>query len=69
LGFGERYTLSDDSWTPIETPLIGEWRGSGIVTRETTIYAVGGWNNDYLSLNQSYEPLSFRIFIPVSQQE
>jgi hypothetical protein len=30
---------------------------------------VGGWNGDYLSLTQVYEPLHFRIFIPVSQQQ
>jgi len=69
LGFNERYNPASDTWSPIETPLIGEWRSPGVVVFETTIYTVGGWNGDYLSLNQVYEPLPFRIFIPVSQQQ
>jgi DNA-binding CsgD family transcriptional regulator/N-acetylneuraminic acid mutarotase len=66
LGFNERYNPSTDTWAPIETPLVGEWRSPGVVVFETTIYAVGGWSNDYLSLNQAFEALPFRIFIPVS---
>jgi len=68
LGFNERYTPADDAWSAVETPLVREWRSPGAVAYETTIYAIGGWSSDYLSLNQAYEPLHFRIFIPVSQQ-
>lgn len=68
LGFNEKYTPEDDSWRAVETPLVREWRNPGVAAFQGAIYAVGGWNNDYLSLNQVYEALSFRIFIPVSQQ-
>jgi len=66
LGFNERYNPSDDTWRAVETPLVEEWRSPGVVAVGATIYAIGGWSNDYLSLNQAYEPLPFRIFIPVS---
>ncbi len=67
LGFNERYQPSTDAWDTIETPLVAEWRGPGVVASGTSIYAIGGWSGDLLSVNQVYEPLSFRIFIPVSQ--
>ncbi len=69
LGFNERYIPHDDTWTPVETPLVGEWRNPGVVLLDSAIYAVGGWSGDYLSLNQAYEALPFRIFIPVSHQQ
>jgi DNA-binding CsgD family transcriptional regulator len=68
LGFNERYTPSSDTWNVIETPLVGEWRSPGVVTLDTSVYAIGGWSSDYLSLNHAYEALPFRIFIPVSHQ-
>lgn len=69
LGFSERYNPVGDMWNPVETPLVGTWRGPGVVTLEGAIYAIGGWSNDYLSLNQAYEVLPFHIFIPVSSQQ
>lgn len=68
LGFSERYDPQADEWSAIETPLVAEWRNPGVAAFEGTVYAVGGWSNDYLSLNQTYLALPFRIFIPVSQQ-
>jgi DNA-binding CsgD family transcriptional regulator/N-acetylneuraminic acid mutarotase len=69
LGFNERYNPSNDTWSVIETPLVDEWRSPGVVALDTTIYAIGGWRGDYLSLNHVYEALPFRIFIPVSHQQ
>lgn len=67
LGFNERYSPEQDSWQPVETPLVGEWRNPGVTVLGATIYAVGGWSSDYLSMTQAFEALPFRIFIPVSQ--
>ncbi len=67
LGFNERYQPTTDVWETIETPLVAEWRGPGVVAGGTSIYAIGGWSGNLLSINQVYEPLAFRIFIPVSQ--
>jgi DNA-binding CsgD family transcriptional regulator/N-acetylneuraminic acid mutarotase len=69
LGFSERYNPGDDTWSPVETPLVGEWRGPGVVVFENTVYAVGGWSGDYLSLNYAYEVFPFRIYIPVGHQD
>lgn len=69
LGFNERYSLGEDGWQAVETPLVGEWRNPGVTVFGGTIFAVGGWSQDYLSLNEAYETLPFRIFIPVSQQQ
>ncbi len=69
LGFNERYNPNNDTWSVIETPLVGEWRSPGVVAFQNSIYAIGGWSSDYLSLNQAYEALPFHIFIPVSHQQ
>jgi hypothetical protein len=70
LGFNERYSPSDGSWSPIETPLVGEWRGPGLAVLEGTVYAIGGGSESgELGTNQAYEPLPFRIYVPVSQQQ
>jgi DNA-binding CsgD family transcriptional regulator len=68
LGFNECYNPVDDNWTSIETPLIEEWRSPGVVAVENIIYAIGGWSDGFLSMNQSYAPLPYRVFIPVSQK-
>ncbi len=69
LGFNERYNPATDTWSPFETPLVGEWGGVGVAVLELTIYAVGGWDSGHLSVNQAYDPLPFRTYIPVSQQQ
>jgi DNA-binding CsgD family transcriptional regulator len=68
LGFNERYNPANDAWGAIETPLVEEWRSPGVVAVDNTIYAIGGWSGGCLSSNQAYDPLPFRIFIPVSQR-
>ena len=68
LGFNERYEPTSDAWHPIETPLVGEWRSPGVVALDNTVYAIGGWSNGHLSLNQVYTALPFRVFIPISNQ-
>jgi hypothetical protein len=35
---------------------------------DLTIYAVGGYSDDYLSLTLAFEPLPFRIFIPATER-
>ncbi len=64
LGFNEYYNLETDTWTLIETPLVGEWRNLGLVATETTLYALGGWHGDYLNRTYMLEIYSFHIFLP-----
>ena len=68
LGFNERYEPGSDTWHPIETPLVGEWRSPGVVSVDNTVYAIGGWSNGHLSLNQAFAALPFRVFVPISNQ-
>ncbi len=66
LGFNERYNLKEDTWSVTGTPLVGEWRNLGVVSWETTLYAIGGWSGDYLNRTYALEVLPFRVFIPVT---
>jgi len=68
LGFNEHYNPDNDTWSAIETPLVEEWRSPGVVAVEDTIYAIGGWSDDLLSLNQTYNPFPFHVYMPVSQK-
>ncbi len=66
LGFNEHYRPETDTWSVFETPLVGEWRNLGLVIWETSIYAVGGWNGDYLNRTYMREILPFRVFVPIT---
>ena len=68
LGFNEYYDPGSNTWSTIDTPLVGEWRSPGVAVFDTTIYAVGGWSSDYLSMNQAFQPRSFHVFIPFSSR-
>jgi len=58
----ERYDPRQDAWTPFETPFLGQWYNPGVVTDGTSIFAVGGWSQDYLANN--YRFLPFQLFLP-----
>lgn len=66
LGFNERYDPASDTWTVIETPLVGEWRNLGLTARETSLYVLGGWSGDYLNRVYAIEVLPWRVFIPTT---
>ena len=63
LAFNERYDPRTDSWTRIETPIAGQWRGLGLAFSTPYIYAIGGWNGANLSTNEAYQPL---FIVPVN---
>jgi DNA-binding CsgD family transcriptional regulator/N-acetylneuraminic acid mutarotase len=63
LAYNERYDPRRDEWSTIETPVFGEWRNLGVVNTETKIYAIGGWNGDFLNLSQEYRAL-FTYYLP-----
>mgnify|MGYP000201798521 CR=1 FL=1 len=66
LGFNERYNPSTNTWSVVQTPIVGEWRNLGLVARETSLYVVGGWSGDYLNRVYAIEVLPWRVFIPTT---
>ena len=66
--FSERYHPGSDAWYNVETPLLltgGEWRNMGVAVVGTRIYALGGWQHGrYLNVNQAYETLPNRLYLP-----
>jgi len=68
VGFNERYDPQADRWTPIETPLIGDWRGVAIAALPTEFYVIGGYSNGRrLAFTYVYEVFSNRTFLPAFQ--
>jgi DNA-binding CsgD family transcriptional regulator/N-acetylneuraminic acid mutarotase len=64
----EKYNPATDIWTVIETPFTGQWRNLGLVTVDTSIYAIGGWNGDeetYMDEVVSYQFI-YQLFLPIS---
>jgi DNA-binding CsgD family transcriptional regulator len=67
LYYNERYDILNDLWTPVETPVLGQWRTLGAAVlgegTEAAIYAIGGWNGDYMGNAERYRPF-FYINLP-----
>lgn len=68
VGFNERYDPQNDRWTPIETPLIGDWRGVAVAAQPTEFYVIGGYSNGRrLPFTYVYEVFTNRTFLPAFQ--
>ena len=63
LAFNERYDPRLDVWSSVETPVSGEWRGLGAGFVYPNLYAVGGWNGDFLSTNEAFQAF-YQIILP-----
>jgi DNA-binding CsgD family transcriptional regulator/N-acetylneuraminic acid mutarotase len=63
LAFNERYDPRSDQWSTVETPVSGQWRNLAVVASETRIYALGGWNGDFMDANHEYQAL-FTYYLP-----
>jgi N-acetylneuraminic acid mutarotase len=68
--FSERYNPRSDLWYRIETPVLlagGEWLNLGVAGVGTRIFALGGWQQGrYVNLNQAYETLPNRLYLPAT---
>jgi DNA-binding CsgD family transcriptional regulator/N-acetylneuraminic acid mutarotase len=68
--FGERYHPRQGAWHAVEIPLLltgGEWRNMGVAAVGTRVYALGGWQRGrYLDVNQAYETLPNRLYLPAT---
>ena len=63
MAFNERYDPRVDAWNTVETPVSGQWRGLGGAFVNPYIYAVGGWKEELLSVNEAYRAL-YQIMVP-----
>lgn len=67
LTYNERYDVVHDMWSTFESPLLGEWRTLGLsaisTQSGTLLYAIGGWNGQYLGVVQAYAA-SYRVYVP-----
>lgn len=63
LAFNERYDPRSDQWSPVETPVSGQWRNLAVVASETRVYALGGWNGAFMDTNHEYQAL-FTYYLP-----
>jgi len=67
LAYNERYDVTNDVWSTFESPLLGEWRSLGLSAVSgkggTSLYAIGGWNGQYLSVVEAYAA-SYRVYVP-----
>ena len=64
LAFNERYDYRVNTWSPIGTPVKGQWQGLGAAFVSPQIFAVGGWNGGNLSVNEAYQAL-FQSLVPL----
>jgi DNA-binding CsgD family transcriptional regulator/N-acetylneuraminic acid mutarotase len=61
---GVKYNVRTDEWKVFEVPVSGQWRSLGLALVDTEIYAVGGWNGDYMDANQEYKAI-FTVILPM----
>ena len=61
---GVKYNVRSDEWETFEVPVSGQWRSLGLALVDTEIYAVGGWNGDYMDANREYTAI-FTVILPM----
>lgn len=65
---GLKYNVRTDAWESFEVPVSGQWRSLGLAMVDAEIYAVGGWNGDYMDANQGYTAIYTVLFPHTVQQ-
>ena len=58
-----KYNVRTDSWQGFEAPVKGVWKNLGLALVDTKIYAIGGWDGDYMDINQAYQAI-YVIMLP-----
>jgi len=66
VDFNERYDPNADSWSSIPTPLPAQWRNLGVAALDDgRVFAIGGWSDGHLAVNEEYRTLLYRIHLPL----
>jgi len=63
LVYNQWYDLNNETWHRFETPVSGQWRNAAAVEMEGKLYVIGGWSDEFLSLNLTYQA-TYKSFIP-----
>ena len=61
---GVKYNVRTDEWETFDVPVSGQWRSLGLAMVDTEMYAVGGWNGDYMDANQEYKAI-YTVVLPI----
>jgi hypothetical protein len=61
----EYFSPAQGTWKTFPSPILQEWRDLGIGVNDSSIYAIGGWDGEFLSVNQAYRAV-YRIYFPHS---
>jgi DNA-binding CsgD family transcriptional regulator len=63
LAYNEQYDPETDQWTQFSTPVSGEWRNLALVSDDKMLYALGGWDGQYVGSLWMYRTM-VTIFLP-----
>jgi len=59
----EYFSPAQGTWKTFPSPLLQEWRNLGVASNGTFLYAIGGWDGEFLAVNQAYRAL-YRLYMP-----
>jgi hypothetical protein len=59
----EHYNPAQGQWITFPSPVLQEWRNLGVASNGTFLYAIGGWDGDYVGTTQAYRAL-YRLYMP-----
>lgn len=65
LAYNEQLDAEKGEWSRLDTPISGEWRNVAVVSDGKTVYALGGWNGQYLDSLWAYQAI-VTIFLPIT---
>jgi DNA-binding CsgD family transcriptional regulator/N-acetylneuraminic acid mutarotase len=51
------------TWMTFPSPVLQEWRDLGIAVNDTSIYAIGGWDGEFLGTNRAYRAI-YLLYLP-----
>lgn len=63
LAYNQQYDPAQDTWLRFETPISGQWRNAGAAAIGGKVYIVGGWRDEFLNVNLTYQAM-YKSFIP-----